>query len=81
MLIMILTFLLVSIIVFISMFAYAKYNAKKPQETEWRAATERRLTKKEKEMENGRRFEETGYSERDEREYEDEDSDNSDDGE
>ncbi|MDQ1252419.1 MAG: hypothetical protein QG646_1540 [Euryarchaeota archaeon] len=78
---MILIFLLASIILLIAMFAYAKYNAKKSQETGRRALIEKEFMKAEKERQNERRIEETGYSERDEKEYEDEYSDDSDDEE
>lgn len=76
-----LVFLLALIIVLTAMFVYTKYHAKKLQETKSEAATEREFMKAEKKRENARKIEETGYSERDERGYEDEDSDDSDDGE
>ena len=73
-------FLFASLIVLVAMFAYAKYCAKKSQETEARTEAEREFMKAEKESEEARPKEETGYSERDEREeYEDDDS--GDDGE
>ncbi len=73
-------FLLASLILLITIFAYAKYCAKKFRETEARTEAEREFMKAEKEREEARPKEETGYSERDEREeYEDDDSD--DDGE
>ncbi|AKB78537.1 hypothetical protein MSHOH_2054 [Methanosarcina horonobensis HB-1 = JCM 15518] len=78
---MVLVFLLASTIVLISMFAYAKYSAKKSRETERVDEAEKERMKIEKEREQARRIEETGYSERDEKEYEDDDSDDSDDGE
>lgn len=81
---LILVFLLASIVVLIIMFAYAKYRAKKALETletEKKAEAEKEFLIAEKEREQTRRIEETGYSERDERAYEDEDSDGSDDGE
>ncbi|MCC4770344.1 hypothetical protein FXV91_09105 [Methanosarcina sp. DH2] len=74
-----LIFLLASIIALMAMFVYTKYSAKKSLETGRVAEVERELMKAEKETEEARKIEETGYSERDEREYEDCDSD--DDGE
>ncbi|WP_440948709.1 hypothetical protein ACSAZL_11020 [Methanosarcina sp. T3] len=71
---MILVFLLASLIVLIAMFAYAKYSAKKSLSTEKASEVEREFIKAEKE--EIRKTEETGYSEKDEREeYEDDGSD------
>ena len=67
---MMLVFLLASLIVLIAMFAYAKYSAKNSQEVERIADTERELMEAEKQREEARKIEETGYSERDEREEE-----------
>lgn len=78
---MMLVFLIASLIVLIAMFAYAKYSAKKSQETELGTETERELIKAEKEREEARKKEETGYSERDEREEEHGDDASDDDGE
>lgn len=78
---MILIFLLASFIVIITMFVYKKYNAKKSQETCRRDSIEKEFMKAEKERQNARRIEETGYSERDEKEYGDEYSDDSNDEE
>lgn len=67
------------IIVLTAMLACAKYNARKSQETCRRASIEKEFMKAEKERQNARKIEETEYLERDEKEYEDEYSDDSDD--
>lgn len=74
-----LVFLLASVTVMVAVFAYKKHCAKESQETGRRALIENKLMKAEKEREKERRIEETGYSERDEKEYKDEYSDDSDD--
>lgn len=63
------------------MFFYTKYSAKKSQETERRAPIGKELMEAEKERQNAGRLEETGYSERDEKEYEEGYSNDSDDEE
>ena len=71
-----LVFLLASLIVLITIFVYAKHSAKKSREIEKINKPERELIKVEREREKARRIEETGYSERDEREeHEDNNSD------
>jgi Flp pilus assembly protein TadB len=68
-----LVFLLASLTVMVALFAYKKYCVKESQETKRMDEAKRELLKTEKERENARITEETGYSERDE--YEDDDSD------
>ncbi len=74
-------FLLISFVALPLVFIYTKKATKKSRETERVAAAEKERTKIEKEREKVMRIEETGYSERDEKEYEHDDSDNSDDDE
>ncbi|MPN38215.1 hypothetical protein SDC9_185739 [bioreactor metagenome] len=71
-----LIFLFISVTLTVAVFAYKKHCAKESQEAKSMDEAERKIMTAEKEREKARRIEETGYSERDERAY-DEDSDDS----
>ena len=68
-----LIFLLISVTLTVAVFACKKYNARKLRETKRVDETEREVMKAEKEREKAGKIEETGYSERDEKEYDDSD--------
>lgn len=68
-----LVFLLTSVTLMVAVFAYKKYNARKSRETKRVDETEREIMTAEKEREKARKIEETGYSERDEKECDDSD--------